>query len=70
MNDSLFISQEKTYEKSDTFLFCSYNIISSLFDQFELIIEHGESEVFHFSLSTRNFNPPPLDLGLLRGPIL
>jgi len=28
VDDSLFISQEKSYEKSNTNIFCSYNIIS------------------------------------------
>jgi len=30
-------------------LFCSYNIISFLFNQFGLIIEHRKSKVFYFS---------------------
>jgi len=32
VNDSLFVSQKKSYEKSNTNLFYSYNIISSLFN--------------------------------------
>ena len=66
VDDGLFISQEKTYEKSNTLLFCSYNIITSLFNQFSLMIEHRKSEVFHFSRLTRTFNPPPLDLSPLK----
>ena len=42
---------EKSLEKINLFLFCSYNIVSSLLDQFSLIIEHGKTEVFHFSRS-------------------
>ena len=38
IDDSFFISQEKSYEKLNTHLFCSYNIISTLFDQFRLTI--------------------------------
>jgi len=41
VDDSLFISQEKSFEKSNSILYCSYNIISSLFNQFGLVIEHG-----------------------------
>jgi len=70
VDDVLFISQEKSYEKSNTSLFCSYNIIFSLFKQFELVIEHNKLEVFHFSRTTKNYNPLPLDLELLEGPLL
>jgi len=70
MNDSLFILQEKSSEKSNAFLFCNYNIILSLFDQFRLMVEYEKSKVFHFSRSTKNFNPSPLDLSSLGGPIL
>jgi len=65
-----FISQEKSYEKSNVHLFYSYDIISTLFDQFGLIIKHGKSEIFHFSISTRNFNLSPLDLSPLGSFIL
>jgi len=34
------------------------------------MIKYVESEVFCFSKSTRNFNPPSLDLSPLEGPIL
>ena len=70
VDDSLFISQKKSYKKSNAYLFCSYNIISTPFNWFRLIIEHGKLEVFHFSRSTRNFNLPSLNLSLLEGPIL
>ena len=70
MNDSLFIAEKKSYEKSNANLFCSYSIISSLFEQFGLIIEYNKLEVFHFSETTKNFDFPPLDLELLEGPVL
>ena len=70
MDDSLFISQEKSYEKSNKNLFCSYSIIFSLFEQFSLVIEHNKSEVFHFSRATKNFNSSPLDLEPLGEPVL
>ena len=53
VNGRLFISQEKSYEKSNANLFCSYTIISSLFNQFRLVIEHSKLEVFYFSRSTK-----------------
>ena len=70
MDDSLFISQVKSYEKSNKNLFCSYSIIFSLFEQFILVIEHNKSEVFHFSRATKNFNSSSLDLGPLGEPVL
>ena len=49
VDDRLLISQEKSFKKSNTFLFCSYNIVSSLIKQFDLTTEHEKSEIFHFS---------------------
>ena len=60
----------KNYEKSNANLFCSYNIISSLFKQFRLAIEHNKLEVFYFSRTTKNFYSPSLNLGWLKGPLL
>jgi len=34
----LFVSEEKSYKKSNTILYCSYSIISSLFNQFSLVL--------------------------------
>jgi len=62
VDDGFLISQEKSFEKTNLFLFCNYNIISFLLDQFGLAIEHKKTEVFYFSRSYRDFNPPPLDL--------
>ena len=70
VNDGLFVFQEKSYEKSNTNLFCSYSIISFLFNQFGLVIEHDKLEFFHFSRLTKNRNPLPLDLGPLEDPLL
>jgi len=70
-NNILFILQKTFLKKLNAFFFCSYNIISSLFNEFGLIVEYGKSEVFHFSRSTKkNFNPLSLDLSSLEGPIL
>ena len=70
INDSLFISWEKSYKKSNTNLFCSYNIISSLFEKFSLVIKHNKSKVFYFSKLMKNYEIPFLDLSLLGGPLL
>jgi len=52
------------------FLFCSYNIVSFLLDQFGLAIEYEKTEVFYFSRSYGVFNPPLLDLSSIGGLIL
>jgi len=67
VDNSLFISQEKSFEKTNSVLFCSYNIVSSLFNQFSLIIEHRKTKVFHFSRLHEVFNLPSLDLSCLGG---
>ena len=63
VDDGLSVSQEKSYEKSNSILQSSYSII------FGLIIEHDKSEVFHFSRATKKSKPPPLDLSPANGPI-
>jgi len=70
VDDGFFILQEKTYVKSNALLFCSYSIITSLFDQFRLATEHGKLKNFHFSRSTRNFNPSLLNLSPVEGLLL
>jgi len=70
VNDGLFISQNKSIDVSNSQLFCSYNVLSSLLDKFGLNIEHSKTETFHFNRSHGTFNPPPLDLSPLGGPIL
>jgi len=51
IDNGLLISQEKSLEKTNSFLFYSYNIVSSLLDQFGLVIKHGKTEVFHFTMA-------------------
>ena len=70
VDDGLFISQDKSFDISNSHLFCSYNVITNLLDKFGLIVEHSKTEVFHFSRSHGPFNPPPLDLLPLGRPIL
>ena len=70
VDDGLIIAQNKSILISNSQLFCSYNILSNLLTDFGLVIEHGKMEIFHFNRSHREFNPPPLDLSPLGGPVL
>jgi len=70
VDNGLFIAQDKSFNIFNLHLFCSYNILSKLLNSFGLVIEHLKTEVFHFSRSQGVFNPPPLDLSPLGGPIL
>jgi len=70
VDDGLLISQNKSIDISNSQLFCSYNILSSLLDKFGLNIEHSKTETFHFNRSHGTFNPPPLDLLPLGSPVL
>ena len=70
VNDRFLTLQGKSFKKTKTFLFCSYNIILFLLKQFGLVIKHKKSKIFHFSKSHRIFNLSFLNLSLLRGPIL
>jgi len=69
VDNSLLISQDKSYDLSFSFLFCSYNSISNILLNSGLAIEHSKSEVFHF---TQSQNPlkPPINLTSVGGPIL
>ena len=70
MDDGLIIVQNKFLDISNSHLFCSYNILSKLLNSFGLIIEYAKTEIFHFNRSHGVFDPPPLDLLLIGGPIL
>jgi len=48
VDNGLFISQNKCLTISKFHLFCSYHIISSLFEQFSLIIKHRKIKTFIF----------------------
>ena len=69
-NNSLLVSQEKSFEKTNLLLFCSYNIISSLLNQFGLAIKYGKTEVFYFSRICGLFNLLQLNLSQVRDSIL
>ena len=70
VGDGLIITQNKSFDISNSHLYCSYNVLSKLINSFGLIIKHSKTEIFHFSRSQGLFNPPPLDLSPLGGPIL
>jgi len=70
VDDGLIIAQNKSFDISNSQLFCSYNVLTKLLDSFGLVIEHSETEIFYFSQSQGVFNPPPLNLSPIGGPIL
>ena len=70
MDDGLFISQNKLLDISNSCLFCSYNVMTKLFERFSLIVEHFKTEVFHFNRLQGFFNPLPLNLSSIGGSIL
>ena len=49
------------------YLFCGQ---WSLLTKCSLVVEYGKTDIFHFSRSHGLFNPPPLDLSSLGGPVL
>jgi len=69
-DDGLFISQSKSFDISNSRLFCYFNIFSNLLEKFSLVVEHSKTEIFHFNRSHSPFNPPLLDLSSLGGSIL
>ena len=70
VDDDLFISQNGSFHISNSCLFCSYNVMTKLLEKFGLIVKHSKTKVFHFNRSHSNFNPPPLDLTPIKGPVL
>jgi len=70
VDNGLIIAQNNSIPISNSQLFCTYNILSNLLTDFSLVIEHGKTEIFHFTRSHGEFNSPPLDLSPLGGPVL
>ena len=68
VDDGLFVSQNKSILHSNANLFYSYNVILSILLKYGFIIEHGKTNVFHFTRSHGTFNPPPLNLTPISGP--
>jgi len=61
--DGLFISQEKSLDKTNANLFYRYNIIPFILEQFGLVVEYGKTKVFPGRITS-------LTLSYIRGPIL
>ena len=70
VDDGLFIAQSKSVTVSNSYLFCSYNIVFSILNKFGLILKYGKIEVFHFSRAQKAFNPFPLNLLMISSPVL
>ena len=70
VDNGLIIAQNNSIPISNSQLFCSYNVLSNLLTDFGLVIEHGKTENFHFTRLHGEFNPPPLNLSPLGGPVL
>ena len=70
LDNGLLISQNKSINISNSYLFYSYNILTKLLEKFSLIIEHSKTENFHFNRFQGVFNPPPLNFTLLGESIL
>ena len=70
VDNSLIIAQNKSLDISNSYFFCSYNVLSKLLDSFSFIVEHVKTEVFHFNRSHEAFNPPLLNLSLISSPTL
>jgi len=70
VDNSLFVSQEKSYEKSNAILYSGYNIVFSLFNKFGLVIEHNRSEIFYFSKSTKEANLSLLNLRSIKDAVI
>ena len=70
VDDRLIIAQNNSIPISNSQLFYSYNVLSNLLTDFGLVIEHGKTEIFYFTRSHGEFNPPSLDLSPLGGPVL
>ena len=49
VDNGLIITQNKSFDISNSHLYCSYNVLSKLLDSFGLIIECSKTEIFHFS---------------------
>jgi len=70
VDNGLFISQSDSFDISNSHLFCSYNVLTNLFEKFSLVVEHSKTEILYVNRSQGIFNPPPLDLSPLGGSIL
>ena len=70
VDNGLFVSQNKSILHLNANLFCSYNVISSILLKYGLIIKHRKTDAFYFTRPHGTFNPPPLNLTPIGGPLL
>ena len=57
VDDSLLISQRKTYNITLPELYSSYRVVTDLMVTFGLVMKHDKSEIFHFSRAHNDLNP-------------
>ena len=69
VDDSLLISQEKSYSLSSSFLLCSYNIMSKILFDAGLVMEHSKTELFYFTRAQHPPNPS-INLTPVGGPVV
>jgi len=69
VDDGLLVVQEKSYKVSSAYLLCSYNIMSKILLDADLIMEHNKSEAFHLTRARHPPNPV-IDLSSVGGPVL
>ena len=70
VDDGLFISQSNSFDISNSYLFCSYNVLTNLLKKFGLVVKHFKTEIFYFNRLHGVFNSSPLNLTLLGGNVL
>ena len=49
VDNSLLISQKKSYSLFSSFFLCSYNIMSKILVDTGLVMEHSKTKLFHFT---------------------
>jgi len=69
VDDSLLISQGKTYNITLPELYSSYRVVTDLMVSFGLVMEHDKFEIFHFSRAHNDLNLE-LDLSAIGAPTL
>jgi len=69
INDGLLISQEKSYSMSFAFLLYSYNIMSKLLLDIDLVMEHSKTKLFHFTRAQHSSNPS-INLSFIGDPVI
>jgi len=49
VDNGLLVTQSKSFQISNSCLFCSYNIASNFLSDFGLVVEHSKTKIFYFS---------------------